>query len=284
LRCTYCIVPKVRPHLQTRELEPILDEIEALSENGYREIVLTGMHLGHYGLDSVPRTNPTELVRHILERIEQRSLPIRVRLSSLEAVEVSDELMGLLRDFPTRLCPHLHLSMQSGSDYVLRRMKRRFLSGPFLEKCLKIREELDQPALTTDVIVGFPGEEEEDFEQTCNIVKKVGFSKIHIFRFSARPGTEAANMPDRVSSAVQKERAGKLALIANQLQANYAESLVGRTIQVLLETEEKELGPNLFSGTADRYLKVILPGSIEQLGHLVDVKITKNQGGELFGG
>ncbi|MGL6226384.1 MAG: tRNA (N(6)-L-threonylcarbamoyladenosine(37)-C(2))-methylthiotransferase MtaB [Thermoguttaceae bacterium] len=333
LRCAYCIVPKVRPHLQTRDSGPILDEIEALSQNGYREIVLTGIHLGHYGLDSVPQTNLTELVRSILDRIEQRNLPIRIRLSSLEAVEVSDELIGLLRDCPTHLCPHLHLSMQSGSDYVLRRMKRRWMSGPFLDRCLKIKEELDQPGLTTDVIVGFPGEEEEDFEQTCNLAQKIGFSKIHIFRFSARPGTEAANMPDRVSSSVQKERASRLSAIAEQLRADYAKSLVGRTVQVLVETDEKsetgkrcetgeigdtgktgktgetdkmveeckndercrinergetdlrngELESFLFSGTADRYLKVLHPGSSDQLGQLVDVCIARSQGEDLFG-
>ncbi len=282
--CSYCIIPKVRPRLQSRPPEHLLEEIQTLSENGYREIVLTGIHLGHYGVDSVPKSNLAELVRRILDHIERRSLPIRLRISSLEAVEVSEELIELIRAFPQRICPHLHLSMQSGSDEILRKMKRRWLSGPFIEKCRYIQSRLDQVALSTDVIVGFPGETDRHFRETCEVVEQLGFSKTHIFRFSPRTGTEAATLPDRVPPAVQKERAAELAAIAQRLREQYAGSLLGKTVQVLFETEERtENAKSVLSGTSDRYLKTTAAVPPTMLGQLADVRITKVQGEELFG-
>ena len=283
--CAYCIIPKVRPYLSSRPGEETLNEISTLAKNGYAEIVLTGIHLGHYGIDLKPKSNLAELLRGVIERIDRESLDVRIRVSSLEAVEVSDELIRLFRDHSEIVCPHFHLSMQSGSDEVLRNMKRRWLSKPFLEKCEQIQTELDRPALTTDVIVGFPGETDAQFHETCEMVERIGFSKVHVFRFSGREGTEAVKMPNQIPSNVKKDRADELQNIADRLRTDYARSLLGTEVQVLLETREND---SLLSGTADRYLKVNVPApmilnSENTLGKLVRVRLKNVAGDELFG-
>jgi len=276
--CAYCIIPKVRPYLQSRPPEQVLEEIRILAHNGYAEIVLTGIHLGHFGIDLVQKSNLAELLGQIVALINRESLPLRIRVSSLEAVEVSDELVRLFREHPKILCPHFHLSMQSGSDDVLRSMKRRWLSGPFLERCEQIRQELDRVALTTDVIVGFPGETDAQFQETCDLVRRIGFSKVHVFRFSGREGTEAVKLPDQIPTHVKTTRAAELQQIADQLRADYAGSLLGTNVQVLLETEESAAE---FSGTADRYLKVKVHSRQNLLGKLVEVHIEETHGEEL---
>ena len=282
--CAYCIIPKVRPYLLSRPAEPVLEEIRALAGNGYAEIVLTGIHLGHYGIDLSAKSNLATLLGQIVALIDRESLPLRLRLSSLEAVEVSDELIRLFRDHPKVICPHFHLSMQSGSDEVLRNMRRRWLSGPFLEKCELLRRKLDGVALTTDVIVGFPGETDAQFQETCDMVRRIGFSKVHVFRFSGREGTEAVQLPNQIPSGVKKERAAVLQRLADQLRNDYAESLLGMTVQTLLEEffNEQE-NTTVLSGTADRYLKVKVPGDAGWLGKLVDVRLEEAHGEDLMG-
>jgi threonylcarbamoyladenosine tRNA methylthiotransferase MtaB len=264
--CSYCIIPKVRPILRSRPVAEVLDEIRTLSRNGYREIVLTGIHLGHYGVDFDKRENLASLVEKVIELDE----PFRLRISSLEAVEVSDELVDLMVANPKRICPHLHLSMQSGSDSVLRRMKRRWLSEPFIRRCEEISTRFDRLALTTDIIVGFPGETEAEFAETLHVVERLKFSKVHVFRFSPREGTEAATLPNRISPSVQQHRAADLGKLADRLRRNYAASLVGRNLSVMLETP--------YGGTADRYVEVRLAEPIQQLGTLIDVHITHADG------
>jgi len=288
--CTYCIIPRVRPVLASRPVENVLDEIRRLVAHGHREIVLTGIHLGHYGLgkewgvggggwgvkgaavqDSplTPHRSPLTLA-HLVRRIVRLEGEFRVRISSIEAVEVAPELTALMADHPDRICPHLHVSMQSGSDAVLRRMGRRWASGRFAERCHAIRESLDHPALTTDVIVGFPGESEADFEATCRLVEEVAFSKLHVFRFSPREGTPAAAMPDQVPGKVKQRRAGELAAIGRRLRKRFLESLADRRLQVLVETAVAER-PGMLLGTSARYAPVELPGSEDCLGQLVCV-------------
>jgi threonylcarbamoyladenosine tRNA methylthiotransferase MtaB len=271
--CSYCVIPKVRPVLRSRMPDDVLAEVQTLVQNGYREIVLTGIHLGHYGVDLGIDLGGTSQVAALVRQIIALPESFRIRLSSLEAVEVSEELVDLLRQNPNRICPHLHLSMQSGSDAVLRRMKRRWLSEPFIRCCEKIAAQLDRPALTTDVIVGFPGETEEQFEETCRVVEQLRFSKVHIFRFSPRKGTEAATFPDRVSPQVQKDRAEHLAVIAAKIRAEYAASFVGQTQTVLIETP--------FTGTSDRYLEVRF-SEPQQPGSLVETRIIQTQGDVLL--
>jgi len=248
--CSYCIIPKVRPVLISRRPHEVLDEISRLVASGYREVVLTGIHLGLYGADfghcplhagepsqslaaahSAGATHLTALLRQVLQ------LPgkFRVRLSSLEASEVSDELLSIVCDNPQRICQHLHLSMQSGSDAVLRRMRRPWPAQRFLERCLQIRDRLPGMALTADVIVGFPGETEEDFAATCQAVEAIGFAKLHIFRFSPRPGTAAAKLPERVPNSIKQQRAERLGAIGDRLRRQYMQTLLGQRLEVLIE-------------------------------------------------
>jgi len=290
--CAYCIIPKVRPYLLSRPADEILTEIRQLVDCGYREIVLTGIHLGHYGLDfqrNLGNSEETTQKQHLgkgnprlyelVEKIVRNDGPFRLRISSMEAVEVSDELIELVRDRQEKICPHFHLSMQSGSDAVLKNMRRRWLSKPFLEKCEKITQTIDRVALTTDVIVGFPGETEKDFEETCRLVERIGFSKVHVFPFSPREGTIAATLPDQISPKIKAERAAHLTQLAEKPRHRYVASLVGTTLQVLFESAN---AVNL-RGTADRYLHVNVTSSKKQVGQLVRVDIKESQGDELHG-
>lgn len=274
--CSYCIIPKVRPYLSSRTEGDILREVSHLAEKGFREILLTGIHLGHYGLDLIaadrnghPETL-TEFLeerekgdgerRHSLARLLRRLVDlkagVRFRLGSLEAVEVTDELAETVAENPSSVCPHFHLSMQSGDDAVLARMKRRWPSGPFIDRSLSLRERIPNVALTTDVIVGFPGETEEEFARTCDVVRQIGFAKIHIFRYSRRPGTAAADLPNQIPERVKKGRAAHLSEIADSLRADYARSLVGEEGTVLVEN--RRVSPDgstvILSGTNEFYL------------------------------
>jgi len=272
MECSYCIVPKVRPVLVSRPVDEVLDEVGRLARNGHREIVLTGIHLGHFGVDFADRGSgdrPIDLA-YLVERIVRLEGDFRIRISSIEAVEVTPELMAVMANYADRVCPHLHVSMQSGSDAVLRRMRRRWASGRFLERCQAIRESLDQPALTTDVIVGFPGESDGDFEATCRAVEEVGFSKLHVFRFSPRPDTPAADMPDQVPDRVKKQRAAQLGEIGGRLRHKFLESLADRRLEVLVESPVEQR-PGILVGTSARYAPVELPGGEECLGQLVSV-------------
>lgn len=270
--CSYCIIPRVRPVLSSRPVDDVLAEIRRLVDRGYREIVLTGIHLGHYGVDlAEPGADGRRIdLAHLVGRIAEPAGRFRVRISSIEAVEVTPELIAVMAAHPDRICPHVHVSMQSGSDAVLRRMQRRWASRRFVERCHAIREALDHPALTTDVIVGFPGETEADFEATCRAVEEAAFSKLHVFRFSARPGTPAAEMPDQVPSRVKQRRAGELAEIGRRLRERFFASLVGRDLQVLVETPAAGR-PGVLAGTCARYALVEMAGSEDHLGQLVQV-------------
>lgn len=262
LRCSFCIIPLVRPQLYSRPPADIVAEVQRLAANGHREVVLTGIHLGHYGVDFNRRLPKDQWVRlsHLLERLAQLPGEFRVRLSSIEATEVTRELLEVMAAFPRRICPHLHISMQSGSAGVLRRMRRRWGPQRFLDRCALVRERLDQPALTTDVIVGFPGETEDDFQATCRACESAGFSKIHIFPFSPRRGTPAADMPDQVPAAVKARRSADLAALESQLRQRYFEWLLGRDLEVLVEGPA-ENDSNQWLGTACRYAPVAVPAS-----------------------
>ncbi len=277
LRCTFCIIPQVRPQLVSRPPEDICQEVQRLAAAGYREIVLTGIHLGHYGVDrcrGLPRrqwVRLPELVEQLLE------LPgeFRLRLSSIEATEVSQRLLELMAQAPDRICPHLHICVQSGSDRVLRRMRRRWGARRLRDRCLLAREMLPHPGLTTDVIVGFPGETEEDFQATCELLEEVGFWKLHVFPFSPRPGTPAAQMPDQVPPPVRQQRVRQLLQLERELRRRYFESLVGCRLQVLCESRDDpppEGGTAPLRGTACRYVPVVLPGEYP-LRELVEVEI-----------
>ncbi len=287
LRCTFCIIPQVRPHLVSRPVEDICQEVRRLVDNGYREIVLTGIHLGHYGVEwcrSRPRHQWVRLPE-LVERLLELPGEFRLRLSSIEATEVSGRLLRLMAQVPERICPHLHICVQSGSDRVLRRMRRRWGARRLRDRCLLAREMLPQPGLTTDVIVGFPGETEEDFEATCRLVEEVGFWKLHVFPFSPRPGTPAAQMPDQVPPPVRQRRVRQLLKLQEQLRKRYFQSLIGRRLQVLCETQTEptaEHPQGLTRGTACRYVPVAVPGELRP-GELVEVEITAAEEEQLLG-
>lgn len=290
LRCSYCIIPKVRPELTSRPQQHILDEARRLIDAGFRELVLTGIHLGHYGVDW-NRQRPKERWVRLSDLVRQLvALPgdFRIRLSSIEATEVTRELVGVMRDSADKVCPHVHLCLQSGSDSVLRRMRRRWGTKLFLERCSILRDQLDEPAITTDVIAGFPGETASEFAQTMQTCRAAGFSKIHVFPFSARRGTPAAEMPDHVENAVKQERVAALQELEAQLRHEYFQSLVGRGEEVLVESADvatlDSVDRTICRGTSSRYAptEFELAGSSTDTGQLARVALTSAQPDRLF--
>jgi threonylcarbamoyladenosine tRNA methylthiotransferase MtaB len=284
LNCTFCIIPRVRPGLRSRDPEEIADEVARLVAGGCREVVLTGIHLGHYGIDR-SRGRPRELwcrLWHLLERLGRLPGEFRIRLSSLEAAEARDDLVRAVLRVP-RVVPHLHLCLQSGSDRVLERMKRRYRAAGFLERCRRLREALDQPALTTDLIVGFPGETDADFDATCRVVRAAGFSKVHVFSYSRRRGTPAAEYPDQVPPAVSARRRERLRLLERELAEAYHLSLVGRRLEVLVEGADPHR-PGHVLGISCRYAPVRFEGYAPALiRRLVPVRIIGVADGILLG-
>ncbi len=264
LNCSYCIIPTVRPVLRSRSVQEIEEEVCRLIEAGYHEIVLTGIHLGHYGIDRSkgrPREEWTRLW-HLLERLGRLSGDFRIRLSSLEAAEARDDLIRAMAEEP-RVCPHLHLCLQSGSDRILSAMRRRYRRAGFVERCERIKEALDRPAFSTDVIVGFPGETDEDFEATCAVVREVGFCKVHVFSYSPRQGTPAALLKQTVAPAVVAERRERLRELEAELAQDYRRSLLGMTLDVLVEGPGGE--PGMVRGTSCRYVPVGFRGHLPAL-------------------
>ena len=317
--CAYCIIPTTRPYLHSRSVDDVLDEAKALAANGYQEIVVTGVHLGHYGLDFYPPA-PEELATSTADALAREKLPLerylarqarvpasdrvdlatllealaslrlphmRFRLGSLEAVEVSEKLLDVVASRPDVICPHFHLSMQSGDDAVLKSMKRRWLSEPYIAKCEEIYRKIPDAALTTDVIVGFPGETDAQFERTVDVVKSLHFSRTHVFRFSARPGTVAASLPDQIAPEVKKERAAKLGAVARQEREAFARRFVGKTTRLVVESESSlTLGTRSLKGTTERYYEVdvpLAPRDVVQPGKLVDVELTDLRGDVFVG-
>lgn len=278
LRCSYCIIPHVRPNLHSRPPEHIVAEAARLAANGYHEIVLTGVHLGHYGVEGNWNKPKEDWLRlsHLLRQLCALPDDFRLRLSSIEATEVTRELISVLAENPDRIAPHLHICLQSGSDSVLRRMRRRWGSRLFIDRCQLVREALDEPGLTTDVIVGFPGETEEEFSQTLRTVEECGFSKVHIFPFSPRKGTPAAEMPNQVPAAVKQERVQRLAELEARLRRDYFTRLLGKRLRLLVESPA-EAEPGGWLGTSCRYAPIALAESSTQAtarcrpGALVDV-------------
>ncbi len=291
LRCSYCIIPHVRPQLSSRPLQQIVEEVARLVEAGHREVVLTGIHLGHYGVDWNRHQPKQHWIRlaHLLRDLCRISDDFRIRLSSIEATEVTRELIDTMAEFSNQIVPHLHLCLQSGSDSVLRRMRRRWGTRMFLDRCQLLRESLDDPAITTDVIVGFPGETETEFRQTLETCTAAGFSKIHAFPFSPRRGTPAADMPDQVPKSLRAERVKQLGELESSLRANYFASLIGRRLQLLVESEQRitsigQVGDErVFYGTTCRYAPAAMAADNKDIavGALVDVTVIASDGEKL---
>ncbi len=279
LRCSFCIIPHVRPDLASRPAEHILDEVRRLVDHGHREVVLTGIHLGHYGVDwnrNRPRDQWTRLA-HLVRDIARLPGDFRVRLSSIEATETTRELIDVMAEHPEKVCPHLHISMQSGSDGVLRRMRRRWGSRRFVDRCRLLQRSLDRPAISTDIIVGFPGETEAEFEETCDVAREVGFSKIHIFPFSARRGTPAADLPGQLPKKLKQERVRRLAEVEAETRDAYFRTLLGSRLRVLVETTEDTVA----RGTACRYAPTEIADCDAAPGEFVEVTARETSEGRI---
>jgi len=262
LNCTFCIIPSVRPRVLSRPIDLIVPEVTELVASGVQEIVLTGIHLGHYGIDLSKGRPKSEWRRlwHLLERLSDIPGEFRIRLSSLEAAEARDDLARAMASLP-KVTPHLHLCLQSGSDRILRLMKRRYTSSGFLQRVERLRKALDQPAFTTDIIVGFPGETDADFEATCRVAQDVGFSKIHVFSYSPREGTPATALPGRVPAAIIAQRRDSLRNLEHELASRYYRSLIGRELDVMVEGEDPNYAGHSL-GTSCRYAPVSFPGYV----------------------
>ena len=272
LRCSYCIIPTVRPDMFSRPLQDVLDEVRVLIDNGFREVILTGIHLGHYGVDFNQGKPKRDWVRlsHLVRAICELSPSVRVRLSSIEATEVTRELIEVMKDFSSQVCPHLHVCLQSGSDKILRGMKRRWTRRHIIDRCQLVKSELHLPAFTTDVIVGFPGETEDDFADTIDACRQIGFSKIHMFPFSPRKGTPAAEMENQISKKIKSERGAEIAALEKELKREYFESLVGENLQLLVE---KVNGDKTVTGTSCRYATVNALAPNAKENELITVEI-----------
>src|SRR6056297_1609943 len=292
LRCSYCIIPMVRPELTSRPQAHIVEEVQRLVDAGHHEVVLTGIHLGHYGVDwnrSKPKEQWVRLA-HLVQALAELPGEFRIRLSSIESTEVTRELIGGLRAFPQRIVPHWHVGLQSGSDAVLRRMRRRWGTKRFLDRCEMLRDALDQPALTTDVIVGFPGETDEEFEQTLETCRQARFSKIHVFPYSQRRGTPAAEYEHQVDKELQAARVAELLELEASLRGDYFESLVGRSVQLLVETVRplttigSDATEYLLRGTSCRYAPVeVITTAPVPLGTLLTVNVQGSDQEKLTG-
>ncbi|MDG1512115.1 MAG: tRNA (N(6)-L-threonylcarbamoyladenosine(37)-C(2))-methylthiotransferase MtaB [Mariniblastus sp.] len=272
LRCSYCIIPTVRPDMFSRPLQDVLDEVRVLIDNGFSEVILTGIHLGHYGVDFNQGKPKSDWVRlsHLVRAICELSPSVRVRLSSIEATEVTRELIEVMKDFSSQVCPHLHVCLQSGSDKILRGMKRRWTRRHIIDRCELVKNELHLPAFTTDVIVGFPGETEDDFADTIDACRQIGFSKIHMFPFSPRKGTPAAEMEEQIPKKIKSERGAKIAALEKELKREYFESLVGEQLQLLVENVNDD---KTVTGTSCRYATVNAIAPEAKENELITVQI-----------
>ncbi len=249
--CSYCAIPYARGRVRSRRQEDILREIRGLAEAGYREAVLTGIHISSYGIDFNGSSRLVELVEGIGE------IPglDRIRLGSLEPRIVTPETAKRLAAIP-QLCPHFHLSLQSGCDATLKRMNRRYTTGEYYKSVEALREAFHEPAITTDVIVGFPGETEEEFARTKEFLEKVRFYEMHVFKYSRRAGTAAASMPDQVPEPMKAQRSGQLLDMEKQQSEAFRRRYIGRTVEVLLEEERRMEGRTYCIGHTKDYVKV----------------------------
>ena len=251
--CSYCIIPYVRGRIRSREPEDIIEEITRLSADGIKEVVLTGIHISSYGMDKENGVNLLELIKHIskIKSIE------RIRLGSLEPGIITEEFVSAISSME-KICPHFHLSLQSGCDTVLKRMNRRYTSQDYLEKCELIRTYYDRPAITTDVIVGFPGETDEEFQQTCDFLERINFYEMHIFKYSPRKGTVAAGMPGQISPEIKEQRSHILLQMSERHMMAYNRLFDNEPVNVLVEEVVTDDTGTYLRGHTERYHDVFI--------------------------
>ncbi|MGG3574706.1 tRNA (N(6)-L-threonylcarbamoyladenosine(37)-C(2))-methylthiotransferase MtaB [Bacillus gobiensis] len=269
--CTFCIIPWARGLLRSRDPEEVIRQAQQLVDAGYKEIVLTGIHTGGYGED-MKDYNFAKLLKELDTRVTGLK---RIRISSIEASQITDEVIEVL-DQSDKIVRHLHIPLQSGSNSVLKRMRRKYTMEFFAERLVKLKAALPGLAVTSDVIVGFPGETEEEFIETYQFVKEHQFSELHVFPYSKRTGTPAARMENQVDEQVKNERVHRLIELSDQLAKQYASQYEGEVLEVIPEERFKESdAENLYVGYTDNYMKVVFEGNENLIGELVKVKILK---------
>lgn len=268
--CTFCIIPWSRGLSRSRDPKQVVEQAKQLVASGYKEIVLTGIHTGGYG-DDMEDYNLTKLLWD-LDKVEGLE---RIRISSIEASQIDDAMIEVLNK-SSKMCRHLHIPLQAGENSVLKRMRRKYTTEQFAEKVRRLKEAMPGVALTTDVIVGFPGESDESFEEGFRYMEELGFSEMHVFPYSNRKGTPAARMVDQVDEEVKNERVHRLIDLSEKMQLNYAKKFVGEVVDVIPEREHKGTeGSGLISGHSDNYITVVFEGSEDLIGQLCRVKITE---------
>ena len=263
--CTYCIIPYARGRVRSRQKESVLNQAQRLVDNGYVEIVLTGIHTAGYGED----LDDYSFYELLVDLVKIKGLK-RLRISSIETSQISDEIIDLIGSNEI-IVDHLHVPLQAGSDATLKRMNRKYTTAEYLEKINKIRSYLPNIAFTTDVIVGFPGETDEEFEETYNFIKQVNYSELHVFPYSPRKNTPAAKMKDQVNDQIKHERANRLLQLSKELNREFALKQIGKTLKVLFEKRDGEY----LIGHAGDYLKVKVKTADNLIGEIVTIKIDK---------
>lgn len=283
--CTYCIIPYTRGRIRSRSLRSIVDEVTTLAKEGYKEIVLTGIHLSSYGKDL---TDCEDNLLTVVKRLSEIDGIERIRLGSLEPRIITEEFMkelGKIKEF----CPHFHLSLQSGSESVLKRMNRHYTPGEYYDKCCLIRKIYPNAAITTDVIVGFPGETKEEAKETFEFLKKVNFAEMHIFKYSMRNGTKAAKMSCQIPEPIKNERSAELIKLGEEMTEAFEKRFIGTARKVLFEEQILIDGKMYWSGYTAEYVKVLVPvdnmedDTAELTGKLADVLLTEIIAGNVFG-
>lgn len=270
--CSYCIIPYARGRVRSRDPKDIRAELERLAKNGYKEVVLVGINLTAYGQDCGLTIADAVDAACSVDGLE------RVRLGSLEPDFITDETIARMKAQP-KLCPQFHLALQSGCDSTLKRMNRHYTAAEYADLCLRLRKHFPDCALTTDVMVGFPGETDEEFEASCRFVESIGFSRVHVFAYSRRPGTNADRLPQQVSNTEKSARSKRMISLCKHTANAYASAYVGKTVDVLLETPH----PNgIIDGYTDTYVTVLAKTN-KASGDVIRVHITSCKGDTLYG-
>lgn len=261
--CSYCIIPYTRGKCRSKKKSVVIDEVTSLVNNGYKEVVLTGIHTGHYGEDG--NTTFPELLKELVQipKLE------RLRISSIEITELNEDFLKVLKNSPI-IVDHLHIPLQAGSDTILELMNRKYDTKYFMNKIQEIRKIRPLISITTDVIVGFPSETDELFRETYDFIKKVGFTKLHVFPYSRRKGTKADLMPNQIDEIIKKDRVNELINLSNSLEKEYLDNFVNKVVEVLIETNDN----NISVGHTGNYLKVVINKELEK-NKLINVKIIK---------
>ncbi|QQZ10818.1 tRNA (N(6)-L-threonylcarbamoyladenosine(37)-C(2))-methylthiotransferase MtaB [Heyndrickxia vini] len=270
--CTFCIIPWARGLMRSRDPKEVIRQAQQLVDAGYKEIVLTGIHTGGYGQD-MKDYNLAMLLSDMEAQVKGLK---RIRISSIEASQLTDEVIEVINKSKL-IVRHMHIPLQSGSDTVLKRMRRKYTMAEYAERLVKLKKALPGLAVTSDVIVGFPGETEEEFMETYNFIKDHKFSELHVFPYSKRTGTPAARMEDQIDENIKNERVHRLISLSDQLAKEYASRFENEVLEVIPEEKYKEdPSSGLYEGYTDNYLKVVFPATEDMVGKLVKVKITKS--------